>query len=48
MVNAITKIEIDEVPSHIKSFLEKLVSDGNFFRSDFLYSFERSLLEFDK
>ena len=48
MVKGITKIDIDDVPPHIKSFLEKLISDGNFFRSDFLYSFESSALEFDK
>jgi hypothetical protein len=48
MVKGITKIDTDSVPPHIKSFLEKLISDGNFFRSDFLYSFERKSLEFDQ
>lgn len=48
MVKGITKNDIDGVPSHIKSYLERLITDGNFFRSDFLYEFERKSLEFDQ
>ena len=47
MVNSVTKVDVNDVPQHIKSFLERLVSDGNFFRTDFLFGFEKSSLEFD-
>ena len=48
MVKSITSVAVDDVPAHVKSYLEKLITDGNFFRSDFLYGFEKSLLEFDQ
>eukprot|EP00603_Paraphysomonas_imperforata_P011387 CAMPEP_0114453712 /NCGR_PEP_ID=MMETSP0104-20121206/2192_1 /TAXON_ID=37642 ORGANISM="Paraphysomonas imperforata, Strain PA2" /NCGR_SAMPLE_ID=MMETSP0104 /ASSEMBLY_ACC=CAM_ASM_000202 /LENGTH=849 /DNA_ID=CAMNT_0001626043 /DNA_START=129 /DNA_END=2678 /DNA_ORIENTATION=- len=48
MVKGITSIGVKDVPPHIKSFLERLITDGNFFRTDFLYGFERALLEFDQ
>jgi hypothetical protein len=47
MVKGITSIEINAVPPHIKSFLERLITDGNFFRTDFLFAFEKASLEFD-
>ena len=48
MVKGITGVAVDEVPAHVLSYLEKLITDGNFFRTDFLYGFEKSLLEFDQ
>jgi hypothetical protein len=48
MVKGITSIAVDDIPPHIKAYLEKLVTDGNFFRTDFLYPFERASLEFDQ
>lgn len=48
IVKGITKIDVESIPPHIKSFFEKLVTDGNFFRTDFLYPFEEKAIEFDK